>query len=120
MYMVNRNGDFKFPSWAELERQFRESSTYPLDDIWISGEEEYPCLSVLVNGKFACAHYFLNDQGDMFQSIGYGNEDVIFETNGEKTDMPACAIIPLDLAIECAKQFFETNKQPMCIEWRDL
>ena len=120
MNMTNCNGDFELHSFTELEQQIRESSTYPFDDIWISGEANYPCLSILINGQYACIHYFLNNQGDMFQSIGYGHENIIFETNGEKSDMPANSIIPLHSAIECAKQFYETQKLPTCINWRDL
>ena len=120
MNVSNCNGDFELHSWKDLEKQIRKSSTYPFDDIWISGETEYPCLSILINDQYTCVHYFLNNQGDMWQSIGYGSEDISFESNGEKSDMPADAIISLDLAIECAKQFFETHEKPICIEWRDL
>ena len=75
---------------------------------------------MLISCKHKLVNYFLNNQGDMYQSIGYGTEDISFESNGEKSDVPADAIISLDLAIECAKQFFETHEKPTCIEWRDL
>ena len=34
--------------------------------------------------------------------------------------MAAYTIIPLDLGIECAKQFFHSQERPSCIEWDDL
>ena len=56
----------------------------------------------------------------MWQSIGYDNKDIAFESNGEKLNMPADAVISLNLALKCAKQFFETYKKPTCIKWRSL
>lgn len=56
----------------------------------------------------------------MWQSIGYGTEDIVFFCNGEKTELPADAVISLDEAIECARQFFEILNKPDCIEWREL
>lgn len=120
MNISNCNGDFELHSWEDLEKQIKESSTYPFDDIWISGETEYPCLSILINELYTCVHYFHNNQGDMWQSIGYDNKDIAFESNGEKLNMPADAVISLNLALKCAKQFFETYKKPTCIKWRSL
>jgi len=45
---------------------------------------------------------------------------VAFINNGERSEMPADSVVSLDVAIECAKQFYETNKKPTCIEWREL
>lgn len=120
MNIANYNGDFELHLWKDLEKQIRESSTYPFDDIWISWETEYPCLSILINGRYTCVHYFLNDQGDMWQSVGHGDIEVIFVSNGERSEMPANSVVSLDVTIECAKQFFETHKKPTCIEWRNL
>lgn len=120
MNISNCNGDFEIYNWETLKKIIEESSTYPYDDIWIYDETEYPCLAILINSGFACVHYFLNDNGDMWQSVGYGNEAIKFEINGEKTDMPADAVVSLDVAIECAKQFYETHTRPICIEWREL
>lgn len=85
-----------------------------------NGDTDYPCLAILINGTYACVHYFLNDEGDMWQSVGYGDKDIAFMSNGAKSDMPADSVISLDKAIECAKQFFETPGRPDCIEWREL
>lgn len=119
MIMTKCNGDFELRSCEEIERKIIESSKQPFDDIWFYLDAEYPCLSILVNGQYACVHYFLNND-DICQSVGYGSEDISFECNGEKSNVPADAIISLDLAIECAKQFFETHGKPTYIEWRKL
>lgn len=120
MRIVNCNGDFECDSWQEVEKLIRRSSLNPLDDIWISKEAEYPCLAILLNGNAACVHYFLNEEGDMWQSVGYGDRDIVFESNGDKSEMPANTVISIEKAIECAKQFYNIQKQPECIEWREL
>ncbi len=120
MNIANCDGDFECRTWTELENFIRESSSNSPDDIWISADAQYPCLAILLNGNAACVHYFLDDQGDMWQSVGYGEEDITFVINGEKTDMPADCIISLDQAIECAKQFYYSQDKPSCLKWREL
>lgn len=120
MYIENCHGAFESHSWDLIRESILLSASNPLDDIWLNGDHDYPCLAILVNGNKTCIHYFLDSNGNMLQSIGYGNTDVAFGTNGEKTIMPANAVISLDKAIECAKQFFDTGERPNCIEWRFL
>ncbi len=120
MNIANCDGDFECNTWNELENLIRNSSQNPFDDIWLSGNTDYPCLAILVNGNYASVHYFLNDEGDMWQSVGCGEQDIVFETNGDRTEMPADCIITLDKAIECAKQFYDNFDRPVCIEWREL
>lgn len=120
MNIANNNGNFECHSWHELENLIKKSSLNPFDDIWLSGDTEYPCLAILINGKYACVHYFLNDEGDIWQSVGYGDKDIAFFSNGEKSEMPADAVISLDKALGCAKQFYEASEMPGCIEWREL
>lgn len=103
--IANCNGDFDCRSWNELEDIIlRNLSLNLYDDIWLNGEEDYPCLAILMNGNHACVHYFPDDGGNMWQSVGNGKE----------------AVVSLDKAMECARQFFETLNKPDCIEWRKL
>lgn len=120
MNIANCNGDFECHLWNELESLIRNSALNPFDDIWLNRGADYPCLAILINRTYACVHYFLNGEGDMWQSVGYGDKDVAFISNGDKSDMPADSVIPLDKAIECAKYFYDTLDKPNCIEWREL
>lgn len=120
MRLSNHTGDFTCHSWKELKNFIEESSSNPFDDIWVSGDRDYPCLSILVHGDFACVHYFLNDNGDMWQSVGYGDKDVQFVSGGEESEMPADSVISIGEAVECAKEFYESLQKPNCIEWREL
>lgn len=119
MHVAYKDGDIVFALWDELKTFIIERS-HILDDIGISGDNDYPCISILLNNQYACVHYFLNDEGDMWQSIGYGNIDIGFLTNGESTVMPADAVISIDKAIQCVEQFYDTMQRPDCIEWREL
>ncbi len=83
-------------------------------------QSESPCLTLFIHGAFACVHYFLNSDGDVRQSVGYGNQEIVFMINGDRTEMPANCIITLDKAIECAEQFYNHFDRPICIEWREL
>ena len=115
------NGDFECNSWEEIEEFIRKSSGNPYDDIWICEEdEEYPCLAMLINGEHVCVHWY-DDEGGIWQSVGHGEKDVEFIANGnEKSEMPSDAVVSLEEALQCAKQFFVTQEQPDCIEWREL
>lgn len=117
MNVVTNNGDKSCETVQEIIDILINNS---YDDIWISGEEEYPCLAVLTNGSLACVHYFLNDTGNMWQSAGDYDKDVMFITGGEESEMPADSIITLEKAIECVKEFRDTLEKPDCIEWREL
>lgn len=117
----NCNGDYECHSLTELENFIRKSSLKQFDDIWLSGNTEYPCLAILVKGSYACVHYFLNDEGDMWQSVGYGDLDITFIlSNGDESDKPADCVISINEAIQCARQFYGKLDKPDCIEWREL
>lgn len=122
MHVANQKGDFDYQTKEELENMLRESAKNPYDDIWLNETDaEYPCLAILVNGNYACVHYFLNDCGDMWQSAGSYEQDIAFAVNGEPPKpMPGNCVISLDQAIECMKLFFDTGQRPACIEWREL
>lgn len=121
MHIANNSGDFDCESKQEIENMVRKSARKPCDDIWMNGVDEYPCLAILVKGNYACVHYFLNNTGDMWQSVGDCQEDVTFETgDGNPAFAPFGATISLEKAMECMCSFFDNLQKPECIEWREL
>lgn len=122
MNVGNAKGDWECATKQELETLIRNSALNPYDDIWISERgADFPCLAILVNGNFACVHYFQNDNGDIWQSVGDSEQDVTFKVTGEApSSMPGNCVISLDTAIKCMEIFFDTHKRPDCIEWREL
>ncbi len=113
------NGNIKCDSFEAIENLILQSTKSLPDDIWIS-RKEYPCLAISINGTNACIHYFLNDEGDMWQAIGNGEEDTEFMTNGEISVLPGEAVVSIEMALLCAKNFFESNEKPCCVQWREL
>lgn len=120
MNVAKNDGDFVCQTLAELVALVMSSSQNPFDDIWISGENEYPCLAILLNGELSCVHYFLNGNGDMWQSAGDYDKDTLFIAGSEEAEMPSDAVIGVEKAIECVEEFWLSCDRPTCIEWREL
>lgn len=119
MHVSTNAGDFPSQTKQEIAEQIRKSTTFPLDDIWISGETEYPCLSILVNGANACLTYF-EAEGVMWLSYGMRQSSVMFMAGGEEWEAPADSVVSIEHAIACMEAFFETRKKPACIAWQPL
>lgn len=119
MNLATTEGDFRYDTKEEIAEHMRRSSALPLDDIWISGEDKYPCLAILINGSLACVNYF-EEEGEMWQSYGNYPNDVRFIAGGEEWEAPADTVVSLEDAISCMEEFFDTPKRPECIEWQEL
>ena len=53
------NGEVVCHSKEEITNIIRRGSELPEgDEIWIGGDNEYPYLTILVKGQYACVHYF--------------------------------------------------------------
>lgn len=121
MHIATNSGDFALSSKQELEQLIRKIASNSCDEIWINGAEEYPALTILVSGDNACVHYFLNDTGDLWQSVGECADDTVFQIgNGNPDFAPEGATIPLEKAMECMRIFFDSLQKPNCILWREL
>lgn len=92
----------------------------PYNDIAISFESEYPQLSVLTNGKYACIHYFTENK--IFQSIGDVNKEIIFNAGGTEWTAPPEAVLDIKDAISNINIFCEKMGLPDCSkeEWTEL
>lgn len=90
------------------------------NDIWLNIGSEYPCLAILVNGKYACIHYFENNNGVSFQSVGDVNKEVTFIAGGTEWIAPCESVVTIEEAVICAEIFCDTVKLPNIIEWKKL
>jgi hypothetical protein len=84
-----------------------------VNEFWISGEDDYPCLVILVNNDYANITYFPEDGHPGFQSIGMGTDlspggVTIFYTNtpNEEIEIRNDTIVPFPKAMEAAKEYF--------------
>ena len=121
MIVVSTNKrDFSFQSEDEV-LEFIQTTAQENSEIWISGEDAYPCISVCINGKYAAINYFQNDIGDMWLSYNEENqEEVTFIVSGEEWKPDIHAIISLERAFLCIKEFCTTYERPSCIQWQEL
>ena len=105
----------------EIEQILKKCADNPLDDIWISGENEYPCLALLVNRELACIHFFASEE-EHYQSVGNEESDgtTKFYAGGEMAELPNYTVVSLSLAIQCVKQFFKSHNRPSCIKWNEI
>ncbi len=115
-------GDILCKSKAEMAEIIKQGAALPQgDEIWMnSSENMYPCLSVLVKGQYACVHYFENDEGRAWQSCGDFDREVTFLAGCEAWEAPDYVIIPLEKAVDCMEEFWDTLERPKCIQWEAL
>ena len=119
---IASKGDVTCNSKKEIAEIIKCGSELPGgDDIWLGGNDEYPCMSILVNGQYACVHYFLNQDGDIWQSYSDFDREVTFLTDSsEEWTAPEYTIVSLEDALKCMEEFFDSKKRPECIEWQEL
>lgn len=113
-------GDFSFQSAEDVLKSIQTSAQKNIE-LWISGKQSYPCISVCINGEYAAINYFQNDTGDMWLSYNEENQkEVAFMAAGEKWEPDANAVIPLNRAFSCIREFCATYERPSCIQWQEL
>ena len=59
--------DFTFQS-ADNVIEFIQTIPQKTNDLWISGGQQYPCIAICINGKYAAVNFFQNDAGEMWQA----------------------------------------------------
>lgn len=69
-------------SKEEIANIIRRGSEFPEgDEIWIgAADDEYPFLTLLVKGPYACVHYYLNQDGCVWQSYSDFDQEITFLT----------------------------------------
>lgn len=121
MGIVSTNrGDFTFQS-ADDVIEFIQTTAQECSDLWISGEQDYPCMAVCINGEYAAVNFFQNDAGEMWLSYNENNiKEVTFTAEGDKWKPDADAVISLTDAFSCIREFLNTYERPACIQWQEL
>lgn len=121
MIIISINtGNFDFVS-IDSALEFVAKVANEKDDIWISGEEKYPCMAVCINGEYAAVNYFQNDTGEMWLSYSEDNhKEITFNAGGEEWTPDINAVIKLNDMFSCIREFLLTYKRPSCIQWKKL
>lgn len=124
VFISTRKGTFEFRSVNDAV-EFVQAAARKKDTLWISGDEQYPCLAVCTNAPYAAVHFFQgdtsDDAGNIWLSYNENNqEEVIFLAEGAEWRPTADAVISLDDAILCIREFLGTCERPSCIQWQEL
>ena len=116
-------GDFTFQS-ADDAINFLRTAAQEIKDMWISGEQPYPCIGVCINEEYAAINYFQNETDRVWVSYNDKNtKEVTFDcffTTGSEWKAGADVIIALNDAFSCIREFLDTYERPTCIQWLEL
>lgn len=115
-------------SSSELDSALSKRYRGGVNEFWIfPDDQEFPSMSILVNGNLACVQYFPNKDHPGFISNVAGShlvdgEDAIFFVNTPTEEIEICAYQVVDLkdALNAAKEFFDSGKLPQAILWEEL
>jgi len=81
-----------------------------------------PFLGIFVKGDRAVLNY-IAESGDCALSQGEPSCGItsFYETRaGGTMDVPTEAIVPIEVAVDAAREFFQTRARPTCVEWLAL
>ena len=115
-----QKGDFDFQSTDDVI-EFVQTAAQEQGELWISGEQPYPCMAVCINGNHAAVNFFQAEGGDMWLSCNDKNqEEVTFMADGDEWRPDASAVIDADAMYACIREFLDTHERPNCIQWQEL
>lgn len=113
MRISTPSGTFETNDPAQIENALRQNP-----EVWVSGEDSYPCLSILISGENACVNYFGTDENDLWLSQSDSSQSVTFYPDGAEWDCPADAVVSVETALECIREFCQTLARPANILWQ--
>lgn len=118
-----KSGEFTFQSADEVIK-FVRTTAQENKDMWISGEQPYPCIAVCIKGEYAAVNFFQNETDRVWVSYNDKNEEEVtfdcFFTAGSTWKAAVDVIITLNDAFSCIREFLDTYKRPTCIQWMEL
>lgn len=116
---INRE-NFTFQSEDDAIK-FIQAMPQESKDLWISKEQPYPCMAVCIQGRYAAVNFFQNDAGDIWLSYNENNQkEITFIADGYEWKPDVDAVIALNDAFSCIREFLNTYERPACIQWQEL
>ena len=92
-------GNLSFQSVDDVLK-FVQTSAQENIELWISGKQPYPCISVCISREYAAINYFM--------------------AAGEEWEPDVNAVISINTAFSCIREFCATYERPCCIQWQEL
>lgn len=121
IFVSTTHGTFEFQSVDDAIK-FVQTAAKKKDTLWVhTGDELYPCLTVCTNEQYAAINFFQDDMGDTWLSYNENNQkEVAFLAEGVKWYPTASAVISLNNALLCIREFLTTCERPSCIQWQEI
>jgi hypothetical protein len=115
-------------SLEELELILSKRFGNESNEFWLSEDaKDFPCMAILVKGTLASATFF-DDENDIgSQSVGEYNDmqagtfKVFYaNTPKEEIEIHSETVIPLEVAVKAAEEFFTEQEKPGGIKWQKM
>ena len=122
MVIDSNNKLIDCPSLDEFTRQAEALLETDSAEVWISergGQDDMPCLSILINRHEYVINYFGAD-GCNYASIGNENDDRSVSFCNGQYIIAGYQVIPKDAALTILLDFFRTLKPSEAIRWEEL
>lgn len=127
MKIEHFDGSLEVSDTSSLEKALAARSARNANEFWLCGNERYPLLAIMICETLACLHYFPTDGHPGFISVAKScklpqNVTVLFYTNtaDEEIEVASESAVPLQLALEAAREFFVSKNIPRCVDWVEL
>jgi hypothetical protein len=129
MKVIDINGVEEVNNVDDLHTVLARRCEGGFNSYWLShGEEEHPTLSLLVKGDLATLSYFPKEFDAGFRSVGAlphlnAGETTTFSISkypADDVDVLNDAVLPFSVALEAAKDFFNSKDLPQSVEWLRL
>ena len=104
-----------------LQKRYKNCS----NEFSLETEEGFPKLCILVNGIYACVHYFRDEEDCGLYAYTDDKitlNNIVFHIGNEndETEISENMIISNDLAIELARCFFKNQSMSEKVKWFEL
>lgn len=104
-----------------LQKRYKDGS----NEINLETEEGFPKMSILINNKYACVHFFRNEEDCGLYAYNENKittQNIIFHIGHEnsETEISNNLIISSKQAINLAKYFFKNMSMAKEVKWFEL
>jgi hypothetical protein len=127
MRIFDFEGEIEAHSDAELEVILERRFGDGVNGFWLAHEQEYPVISLLVNGSLATLVYFPEEFHPGFRSVGClqeltPGEMTTFYLDNPRQEQPMLneSVIHFSDALRAAKEFLHSESLPQSIKWSEL
>lgn len=127
MKVFDFGGKVDCSSLEELNSTLANRHENNINEFELYGDGQYPYLTILVNGQWACVHFFQSEDDcghyascdeNLLNEDGYTTFYIGLPT--AETEISNNLVIPFSLALTIAQDFFLFSKMSEKVKWFEL